>query len=292
MIEVARNIYRRIAATGSDRTVALTRLAIFAEAQRAEDGKVNPVPNEETLQNLRRAWQRHERDINARRERGELILAFWGMVLMRSYPDEMLLADFSRMDLEEAATPVYRKAIAYKAEFEKALRSLYSLPSPARLAELPQLKGIGPRIGCLCMLSYVTKKNEMADFFIVRLDRWHKQNADPSVCRRDLIPQTQTRVPTQVVWRASSAEKKFKEAEDALRRADSKTLKQRQEEFEKTKKAHDEAQEELSEAHEKAANNSTRYREKAEAVREAAKVCYVDPLAPAPAAPTASPLRP
>jgi len=55
-------------------------------------------------------------------------------------------------------------------------------------------------------------------------------------------------------------------------------------------RAHEKAQEDLSEAKEKADRNSTRFREKAEAVNEAAKVCYVD--APAPAAPIASPLRP
>ncbi|HYK79587.1 MAG TPA: hypothetical protein VEU95_08150, partial [Micropepsaceae bacterium] len=108
MIEVARKIYQRIAATGSDRTVALTRLAIIAEAQRAEEGEDGKkgkelIPSAETFENLKRAWQRHEHDINATRERGELIVSFWGMVLMRYYPEDIRTADFSHIEAEVAA---------------------------------------------------------------------------------------------------------------------------------------------------------------------------------------------
>jgi hypothetical protein len=289
MLEAARKIYQRIAATGSDRTVALTRLAVIAEAKSAEDDKENRVPSEETLQNLKRAWQRHEHDINATRERGELIVSFWGMVLMRSYPEDMLTADFSHIDPEVTVNPEYRNAIANKTEFERALHTLYDTAHPARLADLPHLKDIGSRIGCLCMLSYVTSKNELADFFISRLDRWQKQNIDQPACRRDLIPQTQTRVPNNVKQWASFAERKFTEAENALQKAGSKTPKL-QGEFEKWKKVHEEAQENLRKANITAEHNSTRYREKVEAVEKAAKACYVD--APASAAPTASPSSP
>jgi hypothetical protein len=290
MIEHARKIYQRIAATGSDRTVALTRLAIIAEAQRAEEGEDGKerVPTKETLENLKRAWQRHEHDINATRERGELILSFWGMVLMLSYPEEMLTVDFSTIQ-DEVTLNDYRDAIANKTEFERALRTLYPTAHPASLADLPHLEGIGPRIGCLCMLSYVTSKNELADFFIDRLDRWHKQKIDLAACRRDLIPPTQTRVPNYVKQWASFAERKFTEAKNDLQKADPKTP-ERQGEFEKWKKAHEKAQQDLVKHTEDAESNLARYKDKLETVKKVAETCYVD--APASAAPIAAPPSP
>jgi len=279
MIAVARKIYQRIAATGSDRTFALTRLAIISEAKSAEDDEENLVPSEETMENLRRAWQRQVRDINATRERGELIVSLWGMVLMRSYPEKMLTADFSQIKPEESENPEYRNAIAIKTEFERALRTLYPGAHPARLADLPYLEGIGPRIGCLCMLSYVTRKNELADFFIARFDRWQKQKIDQPACRRDLIPWMQTRPSFLVLRQASYAERKFKEAEDELQKADSKTS-ELQKKFEDSKKAYDTAQKRLLDAKKTAEENTRRFREKAETVKEAAKACYVDAPAP------------
>jgi len=286
MIEVARKIYQRIAATGSDRTVALTRLAIIAEAQRAEEGDEGKerFSSAEMFENLKRAWQRHEHDINGTRERGELILSFWAMVLMR-YLEDMLLKDFSDIDAEEAAAPDIRNAIASKTEFERALRTLYPTARPAKLADLPHLEGIGPRIGCLCMLSYVTTKSELADFFIDTLDKWQKQNIDKRqkqnidqlACRRDLIPETQTRVPIAVRRSARLAEQKFRTEEDALRKA----------EF---KKEHEEAQKKLLDATETAKKYAKRYQEKTEAVNQAAKACYVDaPASPAPTVSSSSP---
>ena len=316
MIKAARKIYQRMAATesGSDRTVALTRLAIIAEANRAEADDESQASSEETFQNLTRAWQRHLHDVNSTRESGELIVSFWGMVLMRSLPDDILKEDFSHIDPELTVNAEYREAIAKKAEFEQALQTLYPKAHPGRLADLPYLKGIGSRIGCLCMLSYVTRQNELADFFIRRLDRWHKEKIDQPACRRDLIPETQTRVPIQVNRRASSAvqkltdaaqkltdaEQKFTEAEKELK-ADSNTSKL-QEKFEEKKKAqanaqkahenaqktHEKAQEDLRVAQITAEDSSRRYKEKVETLKKAAEACYVD----APAAPTASPPSP
>jgi hypothetical protein len=283
MIESARKIYQRIAATGMDRTgSALLRLAIIAEANSAEQGEnktLARIPSDETLQNLRRAWQRHERDINATRERGELIVAFWGMVLMRSYPEEILATDFTRADAELVANEEYRNAIGAKAEFEQALRALYPDARATRLADLPQLKGIGPRIGCLCMLSYVTFENELADFFIGRLDRWQKQKIEQPACRRDLIPATQTMVPTRLRAIASRAQSEFGDAEAALQKAEAKTAKL-QEEFEAKKALHEKLQKDLSAARAVAEKNSQRFKEKREAVTKAAEVCYIDKVAP------------
>jgi hypothetical protein len=301
MIKAARKIYQRMAATGtgSDRTVALTRLAIISEANRAEADDDSQASSEETFRNLTRAWQRHAQDINSTRESGELIVSFWGMVLMRSFPAPILEADFSDIDLEVTANAEYRDAIARKAEFERALQTLYPNARPARFADLPHLKGIGSRIGCLCMLSYVTRENELADFFIGRLDRWRKQKVDQQTCRRELIPKTQTRVPFQVERLASFASRKLTEAEqrltkaeEELKRADSKTSKL-QEEFEEKKKAHanaqklhEKAQRDLREAKIIAENASMVFKKKDEVVKKAADVCYVD------AAPAASPPRP
>ena len=199
MIESARKIYQRIVATGSDRTgFALTRLAVFSEAKSAEDGedrKEYNGPIKETRENLKRAWQRHEQDINASREHGELIVSIWGMALLRSYPEAILTTDFSHASDEDIASREYRDAIVQKAEFEAALRTLYPTARPLELADLPHLKEIGPRIGCLCMLSYVTLENELQDFFIDRVDKWQKQKPDQTACRRDLIPAIQTTVP-------------------------------------------------------------------------------------------------
>jgi hypothetical protein len=291
MIESARKIYQRIAATGMDRTgSALLRLAIIAEANSAEAGEnktLARIPSDETLQNLRRAWQRYERDINATRERGELIVAFWGMVLMRSYPEEILTTDFTRAAPELVANEEYRNAIATKAEFEQALRTLYPDARATRFADLPQLKGIGPRIGCLCMLSYVTFENELADFFIGRLDRWQKQKIEQPACRRDLIPATQTMVPTRVRAIASRAQSEFEEAEVALQKAEAKTAKM-QEEFEKKKALHEKLQIDLGKARALAEKNSQRFKEKREAVTKAAEVCYIDKVAPQAAQTTSS----
>ena len=291
MIESARKIYQRIAATGMDRTgSALLRLAIIAEANSAEAGEnktLARIPSDETLQNLRRAWQRYERDLNATRERGELIVAFWGMVLMRSYPEEILTTDFTRAAPELVANEEYRNAIATKAEFEQALRTLYPDARATRFADLPQLKGIGPRIGCLCMLSYVTFENELADFFIGRLDRWQKQKIEQPACRRDLIPATQTMVPTRVRAIASRAQSEFEEAEVALQKAEAKTAKM-QEEFEKKKALHEKLQIDLGKARALAEKNSQRFKEKREAVTKAAEVCYIDKVAPQAAQTTSS----
>jgi hypothetical protein len=287
MIEVARRIHQRIAATGSDRTDALMRLAIIEEATIAELDKKQRAPSKETLQNLRRAWQRHERDINATRERGEFIVSFWAMVLMRSYPEEMLIADLesrvtvnaeyrdaiaSQAEFNERALE-YRDAIANKTEFEQALQTLYPNSRLVRLADLPYLNGIGPRIGCLCMLSYVTRENELADFFILRLNRWQGQ-IDQAVCRRDLIPQTQIR-PLQLERRVLYTAEQIRDAFNELQQADSKTSK-----LQDKLEAHERAKNDLRNARQTAELYRLRFKQKSETVEEAAKACYVDERAP------------
>ena len=201
------------------------------------------------------------------------------MVLMRSYPEEILTTDFTRADPELVANEEYRNAIAAKAEFEQALRTLYPDARATRFADLPQLKDIGPRIGCLCMLSYVTLQNELADFFIGRLDRWQKQKIEQPACRRDLIPATQTMVPTRLRAIASKAQSEFGEAEAALQTAEVKTEKL-QKDLEAKKALHEKLQKDLSAARALAEKNSQRFKEKREAVTKAAEVCYIDKVAP------------
>jgi hypothetical protein len=309
MIDIARKVHRRLVATGQDQSgSALTRLAVFAEARSAEagegkdravfaevrsvedgDGEDKQYDIDERLQDLRRAWQRHKRDINALREHGELIVAIWGMALLRSYTGSPILTtDFSSAPEEAIASPEYRGALAQKVEFEAALRSLYPKAHPLRLADLPHLTEIGPRIGCLCMLSHVTLENELQDFFIGRVDKWQKEKPDQTACRRDLIPAIQTTVSQRLIAMVRSAERQEQEAAEKLQAAEPKT-KELQEDLEKKKSALQKLQEQLNEAKLDAASKLKRFKEKSETVTEAAKVCYVEPPAP-PATPPAPPL--
>jgi len=177
-------------------------------------------------------------------------------------------------------------------EFEAALRTLYprtlypkaDLP---QLADLPLFPEIGPRIGCLCMLSHVTLENELQDFFIGRVDKWQKQKPDQTACRRDLIPAIQTTVPQRLIAMVPWAERQEQAAEKKLQAAEPKT-KELQEELEKKKSALQNLQEQLNKANMDAASKLERFKQKSETVTEAAKVCYVDPPAP-PATPPAPP---
>jgi hypothetical protein len=293
MIEFAQRIYQRLVATGADQSgSALTRLAVFSEARNAEDGedtKVYNGPIDETLQSLKRAWQRHERDINASREHGELIVSIWGMALLRSYPEAILTTDFSHASEEEIASTEYRGALVHKVEFEAALRTLYPAARPlSRLADLPHVKEIGPRIGCLCMLSYVTLKHELQDFFIGRVDRWQKQKPDQTACRRDLIPAIQTTVPQRLRVMVSSTARQVQEAETRLQNAESKTQ-ELQDDLEKKKSALASLQEQSSKAEADAAVNSETFQKKSETRTRAAEVCYVTPPAPPAASVSATP---
>ena len=292
LIESAGKIYQRIVATGSDRTgFALTRLAVFSEAKSAEDGedrKEYNGPIKETRENLKRAWQRHEQDINASREHGELIVSIWGMALLRSYPEAILTTDFSHASDEDIASREYRDAIVQKAEFEAALRTLYPTARPLKLADLPHLKEIGPRIGCLCMLSYVTLENELQDFFIDRVDKWQKQKPDQTACRRDLIPAIQTTVPQGLRVMMSSAERQVQAAEKKLQDAEPKT-KELHAELDKKKSALQHLQKQLSKADTDAPVNLETFRKKSETVTKAAEICHVTPPAP-PAAPLQTPV--
>ena len=308
MIDIARKVHRRLVATGEDPSGSmLTRLAILTEAEYAEKGD----PNDRStfleaiaedgdgdgddkqydiggvrLKNVKRAWERHKRDINALREQGELIVSIWGMALLRSYTKDILTTDFSR-----ATTRENRDALSQKVEFEAALRTLYprmlypkaDLP---HLADLPLFPEIGPRIGCLCMLSYVTLKNELQDFFIGRVDKWQKQKPDQTACRRDLVPAIQTKAPQSLISGVDVGESEVRKAEEKLQAAPE--TKELQEELEKKKSALQNLQEQLNKANMDAASKLERFKQKSETVTEAAKVCYVDPPAP-PATPPAPP---
>ena len=292
MIEFAQKIYQRLVATGADRSgSALTRLAVFSEARSAEEGEDSKAYFDETLQNLKRAWQRHERDINASRDQGELIVSIWGMALLRFYPPAILTTDFSHASDEDIVSAEYRGALARKAEFEAALRTLYPTAHPLRLADLPHLKEIGPRIGCLCMLSYVTQENELQDFFIGRVDKWQKQKPDQTACRRDLIPATQTTVPQRLRTMVSQAKKQVEAAEKKLEDAEPKT-KELQDELEKKKDALQLLQEQLSKAQTDAPVNLERFKKKSETVTTAAEICYVTPPAPPAASAAGTPPAP
>lgn len=281
-LERLRLIYQRMVDTGADRSGnAINKLAFIAEAIRVDRGDDKPPPPGETrgqptpdtLKNLTRAWRRYQRERYPAesRSQAEYAVAFWGSMLMRSYPREFLTLDEAglrefKKQLEREPDKVGAKKeeltnkeklealpsfLANYSEFHNALRTLYPGVPAAKLSDLPGLPDIGQRIGCLCMLSYVTLKHELADFFILRLNRWQQQvKIDLPVCRRDLIPRVQTSVRYSVVRAEQVLAQRLKRAREALANASAPT-RQLQEaidsatvEYERAKAALDQAEKE------------------------------------------------
>jgi hypothetical protein len=277
--------------------VAFSRLAIIAEAMKAEEGETGSTtigPNPDTLVNLTRAWRRYQRELYPieTRHQAEFIVSFWGSLLLRSYPEEILTADLARENEKPEAkdNEQLQSAIANKAEFQRALQVLFPAAQPVRLAELPRLSGVGTRIGCLCMLSYVTLEHELADFFISRLNKWQQGKLELPVCRRDLVLPVQTTVRYSARRIFQLARERAEQAEAALNAASSKT-RELQETVDKAKAAFDRAQQAYNTAKAEADEAAATRKKKLATVAEAEKLCHVadKPDAPAPQVGLAAP---
>lgn len=245
-LESLHRIYQRIVDTGADRTgAAINKLAYLAEAIKVDGGEERLLkpgekrlePSPETLQNLIRAWRRYQRDRFPAdtRPQAEYALAFWGSVLMRSYPAEF--HTIKQSNLKEFQTQLEKDKNGNKdqlealpgfltnaSEYQTALRALYPKMQADTLSSLPKLPDIGARIGCMCMLSYVTLQNELADFFILRLNRWQRQaKLELPMCRRDLIPRLQVVLPPGLRTREVIAGIRFRSAQRAFSAAPEKS---------------------------------------------------------------------
>jgi hypothetical protein len=197
MLGYAKQLYERLVDIGEDKVdvIALSGLAFITEAFHADNGDPNPprlAPIPETLSNVTRAWKRYQQQNypSHTRHHAEFLVSFWGSLLLR-FHDRVADEDLSgEHDSAEASKKEQLRSLkANFAEFSRALRFLFPDERPTTtLAALPKLDGIGKRIGCLCMLSRAVYKNELADFMIARVHKWHDVNADMSKCREDLIP--------------------------------------------------------------------------------------------------------
>jgi hypothetical protein len=277
--------------TGADRSgIAINRLAFIAEAIKAEEGDDAPSakePSAETLQNLIRAWRRYQRERYPAdtRPQAEFAVQFWGSVLMRSFPEEFLTADLSRLgDLPPTVDKeTLRTVLSNNAEFQSALQALYPGIQAARLPSLPQLPEIGPRIGCMCMLSYVTLKEELADFFITRLNRWQQTKIELPMCRRDLIPRMQTSVRPSLLRIQWLANEQVMRARAALK-ASSVPTSDMQEAVDKANQRYQRATAALKQAQRDVDEVQKAIVRKRETIAKAEEICYMTqkPVPPVP----------
>jgi hypothetical protein len=298
-----RLMYQRIVDTGADRSGnAINKLAYIAEAIKVDRGGDKPPPegerrgqpNTETMQNLTRAWRRYQRERYPAetRSQAEYAVAFWASVLMRSYPPEFLTRDEAALkefhaqlekedpDKEDGGLTNKDKLdalpgfLANHAELQQALRTLYPTAQTRTLAELPGLPDIGQRIGCMCMLSYVTLKHELADFFVLRLNRWQQVKLELPVCRRDLIPRMQLSVRYSVRRIEQVMAQRLKSATDALARA-SATTPQLQQAVERARVAHDRAKVALEQAEKEASESRGSLPRKRASIALAEELCHM-----------------
>jgi hypothetical protein len=280
-----RNIYQRMVDTGADRSGgAINRLAFLTEAIRAEEGDDGPSAKDPTatLRNLIRAWRRYQRERYPAdmRPQAEFAVQFWGSVLMRSFTEEFLTADLSRQgDLPPALDKEkLRTVLSNNAEFQSALQALYPGMQAARLSDLPQLPEIGPRIGCMCMLSYVTLQEELADFFITRLNRWQQVKIELPVCRRDLIPRMQTSVRPNLSRIERLAKEQVTRAEVTLKTSSAPTSAM-QEAVDKANERYQRAAGALQQARRDVEEVQKAIVRKHETIAKAEEICYMTPKA-------------
>lgn len=310
-LKALRKIYQRMVDTGADRSgFAINRLAFIIEAIKVNDGDVPEArePSIETMQTLIRAWRRYQRDRYPAdtRPQAEFAVQFWGAVLMRSFPEEFLTADLSRPSELPSTLDKnkLRSVLLHNTEFQSALGTLYPGIQVASLSDLPQLPEIGPRIGCMCMLSYVTLENELADFFITRLNRWQQMKVELPMCRRDLIPRTQTEVRPSLFRMEELAKQQLTREQAALKAANASTpvlqeaVDKAQEAVDKANERYQRAAAAVTRAKKVVADADKLLKKKHATIAKAEEICYMRPKAeppvpqvsqavPAPAAPAA-----
>jgi hypothetical protein len=182
-----------------------------------------------------------------------MILSFWGSILLASYPQDVVNANL----LSKTQDRNVRDAAAKKKDFQAALQILFPGGQPAKLAEFPQLDGIGARIGCLCLLIRMSERNEKAtSFFLNTVDDWQKRRAgfrNIASCAFDLAPSMSGEVSPDLKDTADKKKKAFESAKSAAsndRTATAETkqrLETAREELQQAKQALDKAQEEFNE---------------------------------------------
>jgi hypothetical protein len=215
MLQRARGIYARMVDIGDDKSdvFALARLAIITEAFLADQGnqtekekdKDKPKkfgPNADTLLTITRAWRRYQQQLypTAARHHAEQIVTFWGSLLLRFYPT-LTAVDLSSESAKPDKVTAEEMHLAMKqfADFQRAWQVLFPAAPIKKLADLPQMDGIGTRIGCLCMLSYVIYENELADFLVANVNKWQRRVVARNDCKSDMIPTFN--VPLRIVRR-------------------------------------------------------------------------------------------
>ncbi len=186
-----RPIYERMTDIGSNRAdiFALGQLAIINLAfrssflvakDRIEDRDV------QILSDLTRAWYRFRDEHYSIevRHRGEGILALWGALLLTSYSPSFAAIDVTK----NPADPKFKDAAERMTQYLRATQAIFPGAQAKKLEDLPKLTGIGPRIGCVCMLTHIAKPDDNAiKIFLSSADRWWRNSvAFRTSCRRDL----------------------------------------------------------------------------------------------------------
>ena len=193
----AQAVYDRMLDIGDDKVdmFALSRVAFlkaaFAHHEKgAGTSRASSAPDPETLKYIRRAWQRYQRELypTDSRHRAEFMLAFWGALLLQSYPTDIVDADLASVAATPSEKEELRIATAQRADFLRALQVLFPAAQPAKLADLSALSGIGTRIACLCVLYRLMDEGETLDFYLSKLNKWQQVAPTDRSCRDDMLP--------------------------------------------------------------------------------------------------------
>jgi hypothetical protein len=190
----ARSIYERMVDIGDDKVdvFALGRLATFRMAFATEGTGKLEGPDDRVLDDLRRAWRRFVRERYPRdaRSNAETVLALWGAVLLTSYPEAVLESaeGSTKPRSNDASGELKRDATVKIREFLKAAHALYPSAEAKQIGELAKMKGLGSRIGCLCMLTLLARNEDAgARYFLTKVTPWQRSSFRFSnFCESDL----------------------------------------------------------------------------------------------------------
>ena len=279
-----RKMYERMADIGDDKTdvFALGRLALINMAFDAEfgaDDEDRSGPPREVLRNVSRAWQRFQRQLSPTdvRHHAEIVLSFWGSLLLSSYPQQIVAADLSKDTVDPKLKEKLLDAKAKAAEFQRAVQILFPTAQPARLADFPKLSGIGTRIGCLCVLARMTAGEEnTTEFFLTKVNKWQQSTKgfrSLASCRSDLLPRRRL-VPARQRVAAQRAKSAFELAKAAAERVDPPSVEVKAA-LEKTEAAYNTATADLEQAQKSVEQAVQKLKEKEKEFAQAASFCHV-----------------
>ena len=187
----AQSIFERLVDIGNnkDDVHSLGSLAFFRAGFGGEVfGGRGGGQNELAMRDLKRAWrkfelERYPPDV---RFHAENVIALWGALLLGSQPKEIVMAKVA----ESSAAANEKPGLQAAREFLAAVRIFSPAAQPRSLSDTPALKGIGQRIGCVCMLSEVARtRDNPRDFYLQTIFRWQNapyRSASTSVCLQDL----------------------------------------------------------------------------------------------------------